>query len=156
SALLSWDQEFTSDLEAVRRPGRDAAVVQRIGDRLRDFVTPLGWADHAPAIVQAAPQGRPVLLTGRSAAARLFSLAWESLHRQASGQPGGETPGALMRYEWPETTTAPEDPTPRAGGGRILVAWSAAGGAVPAASHLKAIWSASQSGFHAFTPARDV
>jgi hypothetical protein len=43
----------------------------------------------------------------------------------------------LLRYEWPGPADAGELAPPRAGG-RILVAWSAAGGGVPAAEHIDA------------------
>lgn len=68
----------------------------------------------------------------------------------------GELQGVLLRYEWPETTTTAELPTPRQGGARILLAWSAGGGAVPAAEHQRAIAAACQAGFHPVDPARDV
>lgn len=54
--------------------------------------------------------------------------------------------------------TAPTSavPSPRAAGGRILVAWSAADGAVPASEHIEASASACREGFGDFDPARDV
>jgi hypothetical protein len=54
----------------------------------------------------------------------------------ATGRRLGELPSVLLRYAWPETTTAAEQPSPRPEGGRVLVAWSAAGGSVPTATTL--------------------
>ena len=76
---------------------------------------------------EAVRQGRRVLLSIRSAAAELYSLPWELLTIKATGQHVGKLPGVLLRYEWPETTTSPEQPLPDRAW-RILLAWSAASG----------------------------
>jgi hypothetical protein len=62
----------------------------------------------------------------------------------------------LIRYEWPQTHTAAESPSPRPEGGRILFAWSATGGAVPANEQVQAIRSACESGFLPFDEDHDV
>lgn len=61
-----------------------------------------------------------VLRAAVSSAAELYALPWELLTLKASGQHIGALAEVLLRYEWPETTTKPEQPLPRAGGGRIL------------------------------------
>jgi WD40 repeat protein len=131
-------------------------VLQRLGERLRSFVTPLGWPELATQVRQATEQGRRVLLTVRSAAAELYALPWELLTLKASGQHVGELADVLLRYEWPDTATAAEKPLPRRGGGRVLLAWSAAGGAVPAAEHVQAIAAACRASCHPFDEERDV
>lgn len=154
-AQLSWDAALQADLDAARKPGRDPVVLQRLGETLRAFLMPLGWGELSAQILGAVQAGRRVLVTFRSAAAELYALPWELLTLKASGQHLGELAGVLLRYEWPETTTRPEQPVPRQGSGRILLAWSAAGGPVPAAEHGRAIASACRSGQVPFEPARD-
>lgn len=156
AARFEWDTELLSDLDAARRPGRPRDVLQRIGERLRCFVTALGWEQQAQRISEAVREGREILLTVRSAAAELYALPWELLTLKASGQHVGELPGLLVRYEWPETTSAPEHPEPRPEGSRILLAWSAAGGAVPASAHIDAITQACSQSACPFLPPSDV
>ncbi|MBL9003976.1 MAG: PD40 domain-containing protein [Myxococcales bacterium] len=155
-ASFAWDEPLLSDLMALARPGCDPVVPQRVGERLRRFVTPLGWPELAAQITQAVAQGIGVLLTVRSAASELYALPWELITLKASGQHVGELAGVLLRYEWPETETVPEKPLPRHGGGRVVVAWSAAGGGVPAAEHVTTVAQACRSGCHPFDYSRDV
>ena len=155
TARFEWTADVLANLEAVRRPGRDPVVVQRMGERLRGFVLAAGWAEWERQIAQAVAEQRPVFLTIRSSAAELYALPWELLTLK-SGQFIGEVDGLLLRYEWPESESAPEQPTPRPEGGRILVAWSAAAGAVPASEHVEAIATACEAGFHRFDRSTDV
>ena len=155
-ASFPWDEALLAELESVRSVGGDPEVLARLGERLRRFVDPLGWPLIAAQVVQASEQGRRVLLTIRSAAAELYALPWELLSMGASGEHVGALPNVLLRYEWPETATKAEKPLPRVGIGRILVAWSAAGGAVPAAEQVDAVTRACQAGFHPLDPTRDV
>ena len=67
-ASFPWDEPLLSDLVALARPGCDPVVPQRVGERLRRFVTPLGWPQLAAQITQAIAQGIGVILTVRSAA----------------------------------------------------------------------------------------
>ncbi len=154
-AQLSWDTALHADLDAARKPRHDPVVMQRLGETLRAFLMPLGWGELSAQILKAVHAGRRVLLTIRSAAAELYALPWELLTLKASGQHIGELAGVLLRYEWPETTTRKEQPVPRQGSGRILLAWSAAGGAVPATEHGRAIARACRAGKVPFDPMRD-
>jgi len=155
TARFDWTEEVMSDLQAVRLPGRDPAIVQRLGGRLRRFVSEAGWQLHEQRIAEALDEGRPVLLTIRSSAAELYSLPWELLPLK-SGQFIGEVDGLLIRFEWPDSPSRPEQPQPRTEGGRILVAWSAAAGGVPAAEHLDAIATACTAGMHPWDEEADV
>lgn len=153
---LAWSADFLDDLDALHGPHCDPAVAQRVGRALCSFLEPSGWSWHAQAIGNAAQQSTPVIVTIRSAAAELYALPWEILPLEATGQCLGELPGVLVRYEWPETHTVPVRWIPDARGGRILVAWSAAGGAVPASDHIAAVHAACRTGTCDFDPARDV
>ena len=84
-ARFAWTPEFLCDLQAVRRPGRDAAVVQRVGETLRRFIQDAGWAAMEQEIDEALAADRNVIVSIRSSAAELYALPWELLTRR-SGQ----------------------------------------------------------------------
>ncbi|MCA9691346.1 MAG: CHAT domain-containing protein, partial [Myxococcales bacterium] len=98
----------------------------------------------------------PAVITIRSAAAELYALPWELMTLGASGQHLGERPDLLLRFEWPYTQTTRQAPRFSRSPGRILFAWSAAGGSVPAAEHQAAILEAARAVRFPFDPARDV
>ena len=156
NAQLDWDESLLADLASVRRPDRDAEVVQRLAERLRRFLSATSFALRELEMQSALSRGESVQLTLRFAAAELFALPWELLSLGESGQFLGAQPGVLLRYAWPETTSAKEFPEPRREGGRVLLAWSAAAGAVPAAEHREAIARACQIGHQPFDEADDV
>lgn len=153
---LLWGPELLADLQAVRLPGCDPAISKRLGDLLRRFLLSTDWSRDEADIAKAVQQGEPVHITLRSSAAELYALPWELLTLRTTGQALGALPGVLLRYEWPETHSAAEQPAPRPDGGRILLAWSAAAGAVPASAHIEAIKQACQRGHHPFDPDQDV
>jgi len=153
---IPWSADLLEDLEALRQPGRDPAAIQRVGDVMQRALRSIGWTGLGERIRAASATGRPVFVTLRSNAAELYALPWEVLTVGASGQHLGELPGVLLRHEWPATTTSPETSSPRPEGGRVLLAWSAAGGAVPASEHQRAIAAAWSEGHVGFDPAADV
>lgn len=155
-ATLVWDEAFLAELAALRRPGRDPELLAKVGDRLRRFLATAGQQKREEEILLAVGRGEPVQLTLRLGAAELYSLPWELMTVGTGGLHLGELPGVLLRYAWPETASAPEEPEPRPEGGRVLFAYSAAAGAVPAREHLNAIERACRAGHHPFDPARDV
>lgn len=155
TAELPWTPDLLSDLAQLQRPGCDRLVVQRVGELLRRFMAPLGFAQHEARILAHSRAGQPVVLTFRFAAAELYALPWELLTDKASGQYLGGLPNVLIRYEWPETHTTPPTQQPPPEGGRILFAWSAAGGAVPASEQLTAIRAGCTAGYVPFVDERD-
>lgn len=138
SARFSWDSQLLQNLELLRRPGRDSSLIQRIGQMLRRFLETTKWTQDEARILDAVKEGRRVMVSIRSAAAELYALPWELLTVESTGQHVGELPGVLLRYEWPETRSIPASGA-HSGANRILVAWSAAAGAVPAGEHIAAI-----------------
>lgn len=154
-AHFPWTVDLLRSLEEIRLPGRSPALVQQVGDTLRQFLSTTGWATSEALILSAVERQRSVVLTLRSAAAELYALPWELMTLQKGGQHLGELPSVLLRYEWPEVCAAPEVPH-RAPGGRILFAWSAAGGAIPALEHRQAIERACQQAEHPFEPEHDI
>src|SRR5262245_50537166 len=151
NATLPWNDSLLSDLLAVRQPGRDPVVVQRLGERLRDFLSSTEWPVTEDKIRTAVGTQRPVFMTIRSEAAELYVLPWELLTIESSGQHIGELPGVLVRYEWPDTQTRSR--SLEAGGARCLFAWS---GPVPAAEHQTAIQKACSTGAQPFDVEKDV
>jgi hypothetical protein len=149
-ATFAWDQALLADLAAMQQAGRDPVVVQRLGDRLREFLAPTKWPVLEAQMCDAVKQQRPVVVTFRSAAAELYALPWELLTVEATGQHIGELPGVLVRYEWPDTETVP--PVTQPSGGRLLLAWS---GHVPAAEHQAALQEACAAGSWSFDPEHD-
>lgn len=157
TAELTWDKSLLADLDSLRQAQRDPVVTQRLGEALRRFLQPAGWSEHEARILLAVQAQQRVVLTLRSAAAELYSLPWELITLKGTGQHIAELPGVLVRYEWPSTTTTPEQPSLQAG--RVLLAWSAVGGEVPVARHVNAIaavQSADPKGERAFDAERDV
>jgi WD40 repeat protein len=153
---IPWSPQLLADLDVIRRPGRDPAILQRVGDLMQKALRPTGWRALGEQIRAASEAGRLVLVTLRSNAAELYALPWELLTVGAAGHHLGELPGVIVRQEWPGTTTAAELPSPRPEGGRVLFAWSAAGGAVPAVEHQRAISGACLEGHVLFDPSNDV
>lgn len=155
SSRLGWDEHLLADLAAVRRPNRDPAIVQRLGEALRKFLAPTRWVLDEVRLRDAVKEQRRVMVTIRSAAAELYALPWELLTIESTGQHIGELSSVLVRYEWPDTHSIPgAAATPK--GGRILIAWSTAGGAIPVTEHIAAIKRASQPGSGPFDAERDV
>ncbi|MBL9008082.1 MAG: CHAT domain-containing protein [Myxococcales bacterium] len=157
TAILDWDDALLQDLALVQRPGCDPAIVQRVGDRIQRFMAQTNWSREATELAAAVDRHEPVRITLLLNAAELYALPWELLTFKGSGQHIGALPGVTFHYEWPDTRTTPEQPSPRPEGGRILLAWSAAGGAVPAAEHEEAIAKACKEGScDSFDPSKDV
>jgi len=88
--------------------------------------------------------------------AELYALPWELVTIGAAGQHLGELSGVVLRYEWPETETTAAEPSLRPEGGRILVALSTAGGAVPSAEHVEVIERAYRDSYVEFDREYDV
>jgi hypothetical protein len=153
---LAWSSEFLADLDALHASYCDPAIMQRVGRALCSFLEPSGWTWHAQAIAAASQRSLPVLLTVRSTAAELYTLPWELLPLEATGQCVGELPGLVIRYEWPETHTVPLKRARDAARRRLLVAWSATAGEVPASEHVDVIGAACRAAGWDFHPDRDV
>ena len=153
---IEWSRDLLGELAALRAPQPDPALVQKIGELLRRALRSAEWSTTEQEIARANEDGQQVLVTLRSTAAELYALPWELVTIGAAGKHLGELPWVVLRYEWPETETTAAEPSPRPGGGRILVAWSAAGGSVPIKEHLEAIERAYRGGSVEFDRERDV
>jgi WD40 repeat protein len=153
---LSWDDRLIADIDALRAPTRDPAIVHRLGDVLRGFLKKTDWSKEEADLTRAVDARREVHLTLRSNAAELYILPWELLELGESKDRIGELPNVTVRYDWRETKTSPEHPSPRPEGGRILLAYSTKGGAVKNDVHEAAIQDACEKAGHDFNPGRNV
>jgi|GEM_PF-2081974 len=152
TVTVPWSDGLLTDLAVLSADDPDPAVVQRLGDRLAAILAPAGWAVHEAAVRDAVATGRPVHITFRFAAAELYALPWELLTVQSTGQHIGELSGVLLAYTWPDSETTPG----RKVGHRLLFAWSAAGGPVPAARQIEQVQAALQEANLAWDPSVDV
>lgn len=144
SATFPWGDRVATALAELEKPEPDRGVLQGLGDTLRTFVEEAlrsleGWGSHEDAIRQAADAGKAAHLTLRFAAAELYALPWELMTLRATGQCLGELKSCLVQYEWPGTNSAPARASAAPEQSRLLFGWSAAGGTVPAAEHLRAL-----------------
>jgi WD40 repeat protein len=171
SGSFAWSRRLLADLDALRGDKMDRPAAEQVGAEIAELLGGLGFRDDARRMVEALAAGRRVHLTLRFAAAELGVLPWELVRlgagplavaatsakeREILALPLGALPGCLVRYEWPGTRTAAPSPAPAPEGGRILFAWSAAGGAVPALHQASAIGDACREAGVAFDVARDI
>ncbi|MBN1205864.1 MAG: CHAT domain-containing protein [Myxococcaceae bacterium] len=155
SAPFPWNQRLLADLQALFQEPPDAEAARRLGEQMRRFLDALDWGGHEDAFEPRHGAGAPLRLVLRSAAAELYALPWELVTLKDSGLHLAELPGCTLRYEWPrERANLPLAAAHQ--GGRVLFAWSAAGGLVPAEEHLEALRQACQAGELPFDARRDV
>ncbi|MBZ4414975.1 CHAT domain-containing protein [Myxococcus sp. RHSTA-1-4] len=154
-ATFPWSERVLADLEALAGRVPDAVAARRLGEDIRGFLDALDWGGHEETLERHARSGRAVRLVLRSSAAELYSLPWELVTLKDSGQHLADIPGFSLRYEWPrehlEVASLGEVRE-----GRVLMAWSEAGGAVPDERHQEALLKASLEGGFGFDPRRDV
>lgn len=155
SVTLDWDEALLGELRALGQSQRDPVLIQRIGERLRRFLATPSFAQSERALLSAVARTEPVFVTLRLAAAELFALPWELLALSGSGLLLGALPGVLLRYAWPQTATEKSRKT-QDESGRVLLAWSASAGSVPAAEHEAALRRACERAQIPFDPALDV
>ncbi|WP_306819087.1 nSTAND1 domain-containing NTPase [Archangium lipolyticum] len=153
-ASLPWG-ELMGDLAALTGGRPDGEIARRLGERMRRFLDVLDWGGQEERLEQGRWKGRQLRLVMRSSAAELYSLPWELVTLEGSGRHLADVPGCTLRYEWPgerEEGARGE----AAHEGRVLLAWSEAGGGVPEDKHLRALEKASREGGFAFDSRRDV
>lgn len=139
TASLEWSESLIDDLALLRRPEEDPTAIQRVGNRLREFLGEAGWELQEAQILAALEEGRSVIITFSANAAELYALPWELVTIEATGQRLGEMPGVLIRYAWPGLRGARQQREARPEGGRILLATADSGGLVPTEQHCAAI-----------------
>ncbi|MBN9685188.1 MULTISPECIES: nSTAND1 domain-containing NTPase [unclassified Corallococcus] len=148
---FSWDSETMKDLESLQGQVPAPNAESRLGNKLRSLL-----GGEEARIEAALTERRSVRLTIRSNAAELYALPWELLRLSGQGIPLYAYPEITLRYTWPGTSTAAPVPASRLEGGRILFAWSEAGGDVAWELHLDALQGAARAGHLPFDPVKDV
>lgn len=139
-ARFPWTNQLLEVLGRLRHSGGGLDARREVGAILRRFLTDVAW--DIPEQTLAAPPNEgdgPHLLTIRSSAAELYALPWELTTLPASNRYLADLPHLLVRYEWPRRRDSPMAEEASDTPPRILFAWSAAGGLVPAAPHRQAI-----------------
>lgn len=147
---FNWDDQLLNDLAKIAGPRPDPLAAAAVGERLRALL----HDTHVSARERALGEGEPAWLSLRFAAAELYALPWELLTLRPSGLSLGQLPALLLTYGWPEARARPAPVEPRPEGGRLLLAWSEAGGPVPYAAHRAAI-EASAGPWRAWSPDQD-
>jgi WD40 repeat protein len=149
-----WNESVRAALAATSDAAAAGEAAARLAAAMRRFFDTAGWASIAARIRSARVAGRPVCLTVRSRAHEIHTLPWELL--ALDGTALCETDDCLLRYEHPAPAGDPAVQAPPGPGARVLVAWSARSGGVPAAEHIDAVAAAARAGNVRFDRARDV
>ena len=139
-AEIRWSPVLLERLEALRDHSEVGVSEEaaRIGRTLADFIDVPGWAEASRQIVERGDRDA-LSLSIRSNAAEVYLLPWELLSVGAITHVGFLSK-LLVRYEWPDTRATPRLPgLSQTARGRVIFAWSAAGGKVDAARHVKLI-----------------
>lgn len=150
---LSWPK-LRTDLEALAR-NDDAGDVhgERISKVLHGFLLRSGWTWVVSQIKDALQQGRAVHLTLCAANAdEMYALPWEFL-TIGDGPPFAETHNCVLKYEY---ACEPLHDAEFQAQGRILFAWSSAGGWVPHEEHLRVLKEVCAAARFGFDPEYDV
>ena len=154
SATIHWSQPWIRKaLESWDDIDTHPEMAGRLSQYLLEFLGPTRWAAVEAKIAQALSNSRPIHLTIRADNAdELYHLPWELL-KLNSGHRLVSLDEYLLRYECPRETFPSRRHSPQ---GRILVAYSCAGGWVPAQEHIDAIRDACQRANLPFDPTEDV
>jgi hypothetical protein len=137
-APFPWDApEFWDVFMRLQKPSPDSETLKLMGKYLRDFLHKTDWSRDEAAINQALENQQPIDLTIRSNAAEMYTLPWDLLLLEPSDRQLASVDECLIRYEWARDLPDPSSRSvPK---GRILFAFSEAGGRVPFNEHLDVI-----------------
>ncbi len=148
---IPWD-ELQQGLSEIATPGCDVAVLERFGRKLRETLLPANWGVQESEIKSALNKGQRVHLVIRSSAEEIPKLPWEILHLDRPRRFLAECPECCIRYELPGSQEPANKPT-----GRLLFAYSAAGGAISVIpAHAEVIAKSCERGGLVFDLDRDV
>lgn len=156
SVLFPWHEPWLrSALESWNEIELSSELAEQLSRCLREFLRPTRWSSEEDKIEQALGEKppRPIHLIIRSANAdELYYLPWELLRLKSGRRPVG-LEDCLIQYECPPGPSQEQRHPPQ---GRILFAYSSAGGWVPAEAHLAAIRTACDKAGFPFEPDQDV
>lgn len=133
---LDWRTMETS-LAELSKAERAPALEQHIGNELRRLLVAADWSQHERRIRHALDAGQPVDITVVANTAEVYRLPWGLLTFADQGTSVQAHEQVVIGYAWPTNWPADDGllrlastrPT------RVVFAWSAAGGSVPACRH---------------------
>ncbi|QDF04299.1 SAVED domain-containing protein [Myxococcus xanthus] len=150
---LRWSK-LREQLEALLWATPGSSNLMRLSEVLRDFIHPAEWIRAEDKIRYALSIGQPVHITVCSNNAdELYYLPWELLPLNFNGLPLVGDESYLLRYECGDRPA--REPIASAQG-RILFAWSGAGGGVPMDGHLDELRAACAAAQFPFIEEEDV
>ncbi|WP_338278783.1 SAVED domain-containing protein [Corallococcus caeni] len=130
---LRWST-LREQLKTLLRVTPGSRDLKRLSETLRGFIQPAEWILAEEKIRYALKIGQPVHITVCSNNAdELYYLPWELLPTNFNGQLLVGEKNYLLRYECKDRPIREPVASPQ---GRILFAWSEAGGGVPKDGHL--------------------
>lgn len=138
-AEFPWqDPELRRSLSQLEQPNPEPTALKLLGKRLRDFLDKTAWPRVEVEIerrIKAQPP-QPVDIVISSNVREIYALPWELLELKSIERWVGTFENCLICYD-AASQSFHESHLPTSG--RILFAWSDAGGGVPAPEQLKSI-----------------
>lgn len=116
---LVWDDGWAADLEHLSHNREPAAVLARIGRRLRRALAATGWPKAAARIRAAYDSGETVTLSVTSDVPEVLRLPWEAVPVGDGGAPLATLLSAPVRYAEPGVAEPPS--ATDSGSGRFLL-----------------------------------
>ena len=131
---MRWGHELLNALRRLdsdRQQGEsDEETLNVVQAAMARFLDESMWfKDHEARILELDAEQRPVRIVFRSSAPELFALPWDLVRLPTSGIGLHELHDCLVRYQW-SGARAPVRTRSDPQGGRVLFAWSDAGGAL--------------------------
>ncbi|NOK03986.1 MULTISPECIES: SAVED domain-containing protein [Myxococcus] len=152
SIEIPWDR-LQHQLEALSTGASGAVLLEQFGLELRQILVPTVWPRLESKVIEALAEGRPVHLTLYSDRAdEIFHLPWELLNL-TGGRRLGTLASCLIQYECATDFHSALQIPPT---GRILFAYSEAGGNVPFSEHMTALEGTCRDAGLYFDPDQDV
>ncbi|MBZ4333832.1 SAVED domain-containing protein [Corallococcus sp. AS-1-12] len=150
---LRWPK-LREELRALLRATPESRNFKRLSEALRGFIQPAEWLRAEDKIQYALKSRQPVHITVCSNNAdELYYLPWELLPTGFKGPPLVGVENCLLRYECKDRPVRKPVASTQ---GRILFAWSDAGGGVPMDGHLDEIRAACAAAQFPFIEEEDV
>lgn len=136
--VFDWSRELFEELETLREGCDGGEAAARVGERLARFVGPVVQRD-LERLLSDTHESAIATLEICANAAEIYLLPWELI---PIGQVthAGACSKLLIRYEWPDTESAPRcAPSADRLPSRIVLAWSASVGKIDLRAHRTAI-----------------
>lgn len=123
---IRWDSELDKWLEHLRGLKEASEASEYFGEWLRRLLAPTRWPRRSLVLEQPGVHALEI----NSAANELYVLPWELLRIGETKVHVAEKSNVRLHYTRPDAALTSPDASARAEGGRIVLAWSTAGGQV--------------------------